>query len=153
MDEEQGLPEAVAFALSALASLSPESLAQLENIYALEVSFEDPFQRVEGIEAVRAIYAHMFEALEHPQFEILECVRQDRVAYVRWLFHFARRGQSMAIKGVSRLQWDRHDGGTWRIISHRDDWDAAEQVYERVPILGWMIRAIKRRLVTPQIAR
>ena len=33
-----------------------------------------------------------------------------------------------------------------RIAYHRDYWDAAEEVYEKVPLLGGLLRRIKRRL-------
>jgi hypothetical protein len=39
------------------------------------------------------------------------------------------------------LQLDR-DG---RIRAHRDDWDPAEEVYERQPILGALMRWLRRR--------
>ncbi len=144
------LEEAVAQALAYLGSLTPSALVELGEVYADDVAFTDPFQSVQGLDAVRAIYAHMFEALEDPRFVVDECVRQGTVAYVHWVFHFARAGHAMQIHGVSRLAWAQQADGCWRIVTHRDDWDAAHQLYEKLPVLGGILRLLKRRLATPQ---
>lgn len=150
MGSTADLNGAVDQALAYLTALTPASLSHIGDVYAQDVQFIDPFQAVQGVAAVRAIYAHMFEALQAPRFEITECVRQGAVAYVRWVFHFARGGQAMHIEGVSRLAWAPQSDGHWRIVSHRDDWDAAHQVYEKVPVLGALLRMLKSRLATPQ---
>jgi hypothetical protein len=31
-------------------------------------------------------------------------------------------------------------------VYHRDYWDVAEELYEKVPVLGGLLRTIKRRL-------
>jgi hypothetical protein len=33
-----------------------------------------------------------------------------------------------------------------RIARHRDYWDVAEELYEKVPLLGGLMRLVKRRL-------
>jgi len=43
--------------------------------------------------------------------------------------------------GASHLLLDA-DG---RITSHRDYWDAAEELYEKLPVLGALMRILKRR--------
>jgi len=39
----------------------------------------------------------------------------------------------------------REDQGTWRVAVHRDYWDAAEELYEKLPVLGSLMRWLKRR--------
>ena len=39
-----------------------------------------------------------------------------------------------------------------RISEHIDHWDAAAQFYERIPVLGWLIRKVRRRLELPPSA-
>jgi hypothetical protein len=45
-------------------------------------------------------------------------------------------------EGVSRLKMN--DEG--RVIEHIDYWDAAEHLYAKMPIIGWLIGIIKRRI-------
>ena len=35
---------------------------------------------------------------------------------------------------------------TGRVVAHRDYWDAAEELYEKLPVLGALMRLLKRRL-------
>ena len=36
--------------------------------------------------------------------------------------------------------------GDGRVLSHLDHWDAGGQFYARLPVLGTLIRLVKRRL-------
>jgi hypothetical protein len=51
----------------------------------------------------------------------------------------------MSIKGCSHLQHN----AAGLISQHRDYWDAAEELYEKLPLLGWLMKTIKRKLRTP----
>jgi hypothetical protein len=36
------------------------------------------------------------------------------------------------------------------VVDHRDYWDAAEELYETLPLLGTLLRALRSRLRAPQ---
>lgn len=42
--------------------------------------------------------------------------------------------------------WWGRDG---RIVLHRDYWDAAEELYAKLPVLGGLMRYLKRKLAAP----
>ena len=46
------------------------------------------------------------------------------------------------VPGMTHLRFD----GDGKITSHRDLFDAAEGFYEALPVIGGVLRAIKRRL-------
>jgi ketosteroid isomerase-like protein len=139
-------------ALDYLGHLSPELLAHLGEHYTADARFKDPFQEVWGLEAVRAVYAHMFETLEQPRFVITSRVQDGAACFVTWDFEFAvtswQGGRAQCIKGASQLLM-RQEHGVWRIASHRDYWDAAEELYEKIPLLGALMRWLKRRVAVP----
>lgn len=60
-----GVPDAQA-AAARLAQLyeqlTPARLAQLDDYYAPDARFKDPFNDVQGVPAIRAIFAHMLRA-------------------------------------------------------------------------------------------
>jgi hypothetical protein len=69
---------------------------------------------------------------------------QGEDALLMWEFHFrfrGGRGGAQCVPGVSHLKLAA-DG---RIAYHRDYWDPAEGIYERIPLLGALMRWIKRR--------
>lgn len=128
--------------------LSPASLAELPEIYHPEARFKDPFNEVQGHALIGQIFAHMFKSLHQPRFQVRETVAQGDQAFLTWDFNFQLRGrggqpgQALHIHGATRLVFAA-DG---RVHLHRDYWDAAEELYERLPLLGSLMRLLKRRL-------
>jgi len=127
------------------ASLSPQDLPRLGEYFAADARFKDPFNDVRGVPAVQAVFAHMFAATDAPRFEILEQAASGSTGFVRWRFRFAPRGRltaALEIEGVSRVLF-ADDG---RVVEHVDYWDPVEGLYDRVPLLGAALRAIRKRL-------
>ena len=126
-------------------NLSPQTLPQIGQFYTPDAVFKDPFNRVEGPAAIARIFTHMFGSVAQPRFVVDECVLQGSVAYARWNFYFNLNGQACAIHGVSRFELAA-DG---RIQVHRDYWDAAEELYEKLPLVGFFARRLRKRLQAP----
>ena len=125
-------------------TLSPQSVAQLHTIYDAQARFKDPFNEVSSLAGVQRVFAHMFETLEQPRFLVLDALAQCDQCFLSWDFVFQRQAQKepMRIHGSSHLRFDV-DG---RVAYHRDYWDTAEELYEKLPLLGALMRWIKRRL-------
>jgi steroid Delta-isomerase len=125
--------------------LRVEDLPRLAELYAGDAYFKDPFNEVRGVAEIHAIFAHMFRSLERPRFLIREAVTQGDQCFLSWDFVFAmKRGArtEKTIRGASHLHFGR-DG---RIDHHRDYWDAAEELYEKLPLLGALMRWLKSRV-------
>ena len=114
-------------------------------IYDDHVRFKDPFNEVIGIDAVHDIFAHMYRNLDLPRFTIIEYLDEGNIAYVKWKFHFSFKNQNreQMFEGVSRLVMNE-DGS---VAEHIDYWDASEHMYEKMSIIGWLLRMIKRKIV------
>ena len=128
-------------------TLTLDSLAALDALYAPDARFKDPFNDVVGIAAIAGIFKHMFETVEAPRFEVTTRILTGREAMLGWDFHLRLRGQPVVIRGVTHLSFDT-DG---LVCLHRDYWDAAEELYERLPIIGGLMRWLKRRLASPRV--
>ena len=126
-------------------TLTPESLERVGEMYAQDALFIDPFNQLEGLTSVRAVYQHMFDTLNQPRFVVTTTVEQDRDGFMTWDFLFECRGQAQQISGCT--QFKLNDQGL--IVLHRDYWDAAQQVYEKIPMLGSVVRMIRRKLSLP----
>lgn len=124
--------------------LSPEALPQLGACYAPDARFKDPFNHVRGVAAITQVFTHMFATLERPRFVVLERLVQGDRACLTWEFHFRLRRWrpqvDQCIRGATMLHFDA-DG---RVASHRDYWDAAEELYEKLPGVGTLMRWLKR---------
>lgn len=115
-----------------------------QSLFDEKVYFEDPFQRVTGVTKVYKVFQHMYATLHAPHFIVNEIVCEDDKAYLRWDFSYQRSPQHNVEKftGVSRIQFLQ----TGKVLSHVDYWDAGANVYEKVPLLGFLMRLIKKRI-------
>lgn len=125
-------------------TLSEADVARLVELYTADAFFKDPFNEVRGTAAIARIFAHMFVALEAPRFVVHQAIVQGDQVFLTWDFLFRMRRfrrDDQCIRGGSHLVLTA-DG---RIASHRDYWDAAEELYEKLPVLGGLMRWLKRR--------
>jgi ketosteroid isomerase-like protein len=128
--------------------LAPSDLDRLHLYYTEDAFFKDPFNEVRGLSEIRRIFAHMFESLTRPRFVITQSVQQGAQCFVTWDFIFGLSGRADAeitVRGASHLVL-QEDAGQWRIAMHRDYWDVAEELYEKLPVLGSLMRWLKRRV-------
>lgn len=125
-------------------ALTAADVAAMGRLYTDDAFFKDPFNEVTGLAAVQRIFAHMFSALDAPRFVVLTAMVEGDQCFLTWDFLFRIKGQALErrIHGSSHLRFAA-DG---RIARHRDYWDAAEEFYEQLPLLGALLRWIKRRL-------
>jgi len=128
--------------------LQAADVARMGDVYTQDAQFKDPFNEVQGLSAIEGIFAHMFEALEAPRFVITQHVQQGAQCFVTWDFLFAmpriQNGAVQTIRGATHFVL-REESGVWRIAVHRDYWDAAEELYEKLPVLGSLMRWLKQR--------
>ena len=138
------MDEAVKRIVAMFETLAPADLARLGEIYAAEARFKDPFNEVSGVPAIRRVFEHMFATLDEPRFVIRDVIIQGRQCFLTWDFVFRMRRfnrEPQLIRGGSHLVLDA-DG---RIERHRDYWDAAEELYEKLPLVGGLMRWLKKR--------
>lgn len=125
-------------------TLTPARLDELVSLCAENVRFVDPFNDVRGRQRFRAVFAKMFEDVGDVHVHVRDWAVTGHVAYLRWSFAFRPRksGRLWTIEGMSELHFD--EAGS--LLAHIDHWDAAGQIYERLPLIGRILRAIRGRL-------
>jgi steroid Delta-isomerase len=119
--------------------LTPASLARLPEFYTEDAFFKDPFNEVRGVAAIQRIFTHMFARVAAPRFVVTERLAEENSAMLVWEFRY---GKGRRIRGVSHLRFAA-DG---RVAYHRDYWDAAEELYMTLPVIGAVMRSLRRAL-------
>lgn len=126
--------------------LSPAHLAGLDAYYAADAQFKDPFNDVRGVPAIAQIFAHMFATLDQPGFTVTLHIVQGDQAFLGWEFRFRLRRWrpqiEQCIQGATLLHFDAQG----RVTLHRDYWDAAQELYEKLPVLGGLMRWLRTRM-------
>ena len=136
--------EAVARFVAFFEHFAPTDVARIGEIYAAEAYFRDPFNEVRGVDAVARVYARMFEQLDDCRFVIAETIAEGRAALLVWDFSFRikrwRPRTVQTIHGATHLKF-ASDG---KVAYHRDYWDAAEELYAKLPLIGPVLRVLRR---------
>lgn len=134
-------------------TLTPASVARFAEFYSADAFFKDPFNEVRGVEAIARIFRHMFRQIDAPRFVITTRVADASGALLIWELHYRLRlwgkEKPQVIHGASHLEFTP-DG---KVSHHRDYWDAAEELYTQFPLLGGLMRSLKKRLTCPQPPR
>ena len=127
-------------------TLTPERLTGLTALVTPDVHFKDPFNDVRGsgdmIRVLETMYRH-----GTPRFEVLDTAIGAQGGYLLWRFTNdpGAGGRKFVIVGMSAVGLTA-DG---RIREHIDHWDSGAQFYAQLPLLGWLIRLVNRRLTLP----
>lgn len=126
-------------------TLTPQAVAKMGDLYTTDAYFKDPFNEVRGLAQVQHIFSHMYVSLYEPHFVVTNTVTQDDQCFLVWDFKFRfKRFDTVTlqtVRGCSHLQLTL-DG---RIAHHRDYWDVAEELYEKLPLIGTLMRFLKKR--------
>jgi hypothetical protein len=124
-------------------TLTAESAQQLDQVYSPDAYFKDPFNEVRGSDAITGIFSHMFTQVINPRFVVTTHIIQGDDAFITWDFLFYMKRFSTAeqcIHGATHLRFTA-DG---HVNFHRDYWDTAEELYEKLPILRSFMRILRR---------
>ena len=142
MDATPDLDRLIAF----YHDLTPESIARFPEFYSADAYFKDPFNEVRGVEAIQRIFRHMFQQVETPRFVVTERVADANGVMLVWEFCYRvrlwGRGETQVMRGVSHLRFAA-DG---KVNYHRDYWDAAEELYMKLPAIGSLMRGLRKML-------
>ncbi len=126
-------------------SLTPSSVSDMERYYTNDAYFRDPFNEVRSIAAIKHIFADMFERLHEPRFKVVETIADEQGVVLIWDFDFRIKALKphlqRRIHGLSHIRFAA-DG---RVNYHRDYWDAAGELYEQLPVVGALMRWLKKR--------
>lgn len=133
---------------NAFNDLSRDTIVSLDSFYAENVRFEDPLGSIDGLPALKRYYARMYSNVESIRFDFSNEVCEGDQHVVFWTMTVCARGfnggRPVLLIGNSLIQFDVND----RVCYHRDFFDMGAFVYENVPILGAVIRRIRKNLAS-----
>jgi steroid delta-isomerase len=127
-------------------TLSHAAVSRLSDLYHPQAYFKDPFNEVQGLAAIERIFAHMYTQVQRPQFQIVSGLVQADTAWLEWDFSFEQTTHNLTVRGASKIIFDAEG----KIISHRDFWDTGEELYAKLPVIGWVVRQLRKKLSAKQ---
>jgi steroid delta-isomerase len=140
VDHQASLDKLVSF----FESITLATCQDLSGVYTEDAYFKDPFNELRGLPAINQVFQHMFVQVHEPRFRVTSTVLQGDTAFLVWDFLFSMKNFNAApqcIRGATHIRF-AEDG---RVSFHRDYWDAAEELYEKLPVLGSFMRFLKNQ--------
>jgi limonene-1,2-epoxide hydrolase len=124
--------------------LSSVNIHEIRQVYSDDVVFQDPFSRVEGIDALADYFTSAYANVISCSFDFGEPVINGRDVCIPWIMRLRhkriRNGHQVNVDGISQLRI-----GDGRVSSHRDYFDVGQLLYENLPFLGKAIRWIRNQ--------
>lgn len=125
---------------------SKTPLEDYRQFFDERIDFKDPFHHVIGVEKTYDIFQKMYVNLDNPRFKILEIISQRNISYMKWEFSFSFKNDSkkQMFYGTSRIVFNLEG----KALIHEDYWDAAENIYEKIPIVSSFVKYVKKRIAS-----
>lgn len=131
-----------------LETLKRESLAELLTLCDPHIHFRDPFNDCHGVDAFGRVLGDMFDKLDNVRFTASHAAwssLDDPCGLIHWHLNANLRAlgdKPWCVEGCSLLRF----GVDGKLTAHFDYWDAAAGLYERIPIIGCVLRSLRRRI-------
>ncbi|MBU2709880.1 nuclear transport factor 2 family protein [Zooshikella harenae] len=125
--------------------LDANNLAPISSLYTEDVVFSDPLGTHLGIDQLTAYFQSMYYEITYLHFEFKPAwlAPPDHVTQP-WTMTFKHRRlpqRQISVEGVSLL----HFNTTGLVTHHQDFFDLGALLYEQLPVLGKLIRYIKKK--------
>src|SRR5690554_6369725 len=116
----------------------------LNEIYSDNVLFIDSIHRISGIENLKSYFKKLDTNLIEGSFRFIDQSIRDNTAYLQWEMNLRlkRPRKNVKASGISVLTVEQ------KITRHRDYFDAGELFYENIPLLGKIIRFLKKKIAS-----
>lgn len=123
------------------ARLAPGTPMPLEALYDPRIHFQDPLHGLHGIEALQRYFARLNSRIIYAEFTFTDELRSPGAALLTWTMRLQPRmlSHEVIIEGATHLRFAD------RVTYQRDYFDLGAMIYERLPLLGPLLRWIKRQ--------
>ncbi len=147
--EEPLRKEALTRIYALFSNMSVEKVHALtRSIYAPGAYLNDSLKVVIGAEPIEAYLAASVAAAREIHFDFSDVAAsiESPDYYLRWQMTLEKRalnrGIPIRIPGVTHFRFD----ASGRVLVQRDFWNTGSGLYERLPVLGWVIRWVRGRI-------
>lgn len=126
--------------------LNKNNLQILRELYHEEVTFIDPFRKVQGIDDLMQYFKEIYCNVSSVEFIFDEIISHSKKFSVTWMMNFQhpkiKSNQQISVYGCSHIKYASNK----KIIYHCDYYDVGGMLYEHIPLLGRLIKRIKGKV-------
>ncbi|HEY3982407.1 nuclear transport factor 2 family protein [Cedecea sp.] len=138
-------PSAIQRFVDYYAGLDKQPPSTLAGLYETDATLIDPFGQHQGLAEIQRYFTHLLARVAYCRFSIDPPLCDGSRFAVTWTMHWSHPriagGERLSLPGCSFVDIQND-----LIIHQRDYYDAGEMLYEHLPLLGWAVRGVKRRV-------
>ena len=125
---------------------APDFSQRIREVYAEDAFFNDTLKTVRGVDGIEEYLTASAAAIDVGIVEFLDVVSNNGDYYFRWQmslrFKRLARGEEKTSIGMSHIRFNSEG----KVVLHQDFWDSTAGLFEHVPVLGAVLRRVKKRL-------
>lgn len=129
--------------------LNKETMHLVDEFYDEDVLFCDPIVELKNRQQVKDYYINMYNNVQSISWDIPDEIRAGNDCTLVWKMTLTaknfNKGQPVIVDGVSVIKFGGKEG---KAIYHRDYFDLGAFVYEGIPVLGGLVRFVKRKMAS-----
>ena len=127
-------------------TLNLENLNKFDKLLDENIYFEDPFNKVYGIEDFKKIFSNTLNKLDNVEFKVLNIIFKKNIYIIKWEMIYFAFNKNNSIFGLSEVTI----GTNKKIVSHIDYWDSYNNFYVKIPFFGpifkFVLSIVKKRI-------
>ena len=127
-------------------SLNLENLNKFDELLDKNIYFEDPFNKVYGIENFKRIFFNTLNKLDNVEFKVLNIISKNNIYIIKWEMIYFAFNKTNSIFGLSEVTISENN----KIVSHIDYWDSYNNFYTKIPFFGlifkFVLSYVKKRI-------
>ncbi len=127
-------------------SISLENINKFDELLDENIYFEDPFNKIYGIENFKRIFSNTLKKLDNVEFKVLNIISKNNMYVIKWEMIFFAFNKNNSIYGLSEVIVNKNK----KIVSHIDYWDSYNNFYTKIPIFGlifkFVLSFVRRRI-------
>lgn len=121
---------------------SIKSIKNVHRHYAKDIFFRDPFAELYTTDELQKYYLRTLEKFGDLHFSFENVLEQGHQAFLTWIMTARFMGREFSVQGTSHLKFN----SSGLCEYHRDYFDLSEEIYEQLPLLGYVFKGLKRVL-------
>lgn len=128
-------------------ALNKDTLQLIETFYDEAVEYSDPLGRGSGRTGLHRHYIRFFKYISRIRYEFGPITVDGKQVSVQWTAFFRHSklngGRDNSLRGST---WLEFGGAEDKVIRFNEYFDVGELAYENLPVLGFIVRTVKRVL-------
>jgi len=118
---------------------------QCRQVYAPDAILHDTLKTIQGIDAIESYFIKTAQRAAGVKVKVEDTSCSGENYYLRWwmTIHWSAYGKKRTSSpGMSLLRFNARG----EVILHHDFWDSTNGFFIHLPVIGWMLRQIIRRV-------